>query len=151
MSKTKFKRYVKSKISNAVFKFLKAEKDELSKIKNIEYKKFKLKRYLKSKYFSNFEVETLSKLRSRNIDVKANFKKKYTFNNVEKLECSLGCSEIEDQQHLLHCKPLLDKLKDKKTNVTYNDIFSNPKKQKLVTERFISLLDIRNQLLQKQS
>ena len=120
-------------------------------IKNIQYKKFQIGRYLKSNLFTNYEVQTLSKLRSRNIDVKANFKTKYTFDNVEKLECSLGCPEVEDQQHILKCKPLIDVLKDNSTNISYDDIFSTVKKQKLVTQRYISLLDLRSQLLENQN
>ena len=89
----------------------------------------------------------LNKLRSRNIDVKANFKKKFTFDNVEKLECSLGCSEIEDQEHLLSCKPLLNELRGTGTHVSYKDLFSNIRKQKVAIEHFISLLDARNKLL----
>ena len=149
MSKSKFKKYVKSKISNAVFQFLLTEKEELSKIKTIQYKKFKLQKYFKSNLFSNYEVQILSKLRSRNINVKANFKKQYTFNNIEKLECSLGCQEIETQQHLLTCKPLLNELKDLRSNVSYNDIFSTIKKQKSVVVQYIRLLDARNQLLEE--
>ena len=151
MSKNKYKKYVKSKISNAVFRYLLSEKEELSKIKNLQYKKLHMREYLKSNLFTNYEVQTLSKLRSRNIDVKANFKTKYTFDNVEKLECSLGCPEVEDQQHILKCKPLIDELKDISTNVSYNDIFSTVRKQKQVTQRFISLLDIRSQLLENQN
>ena len=109
-----------------------------------------MQKYLKSNLFSNYQVEILSKLRSRNIDVKSNLKRKYTFNNVEKLECSLGCQVDEDQQHILKCKPLIEKLNEN-SNVSYNDIFSTVKKQKLATERFISLLDIRSQLLHKET
>ena len=109
-----------------------------------------MQKYLRSNLFSNYQVEILSKLRSRNIDVKSNFKRKYTFNNVEKLERSLGCQVDEDQQHILKCKPLIEKLNEN-SNVSYNDIFSTVKKQKLATERFISLLDIRSQLLHKET
>ena len=52
------------------------------KVKNIIYKKFTIQKYLMSNYFSNFEVEILNKLRSRNINVKSNFKTKFTRNNI---------------------------------------------------------------------
>ena len=113
-----------------------------------------MQKYLNSELFSNHQVEVLNKLRSRNIDVKSNFKTKYTFNNVEYLECKMdGCYEVEDQKHLLTCKPLLKKL-DKKyhnTKITYNDIFSNVKKQKRVTDFYILLLDTRSSLLKNQN
>ena len=79
----------------------------------------------------------LSKFRSRNIDVKSNFKKKFTFNNIENLQCSLeNCYEEENQEHILKCKTLLEKLdtetKSKIDDIKYQDIFSNTKKQKKV-------------------
>ena len=79
----------------------------------------------------------------------SNFKKKYTINNVEKLECSLGCPEIENQQHILACKPLLSELKDTQSNISYNDIFSNTKKQNAAVKHYVRLLVIRNELLQE--
>ena len=140
------------KIRNAAFEYLKNELDTKEKVKNIVYKKFKLQNYLKSHTFSNYEVEILSKLRSRNIDVKSNFKTKFTKNNMN-LECSLeNCFEIENQEHLLKCKPLLDKL-DKKfdlSNISYQHIFANTKKQKRITEVIVALLDIRNSIMKEQ-
>ena len=77
------------------------EKEEKSKIKNIQYNKFKVQPYLTSNLFSNYEVEVLSKLRSRNIDVKSNFKTKYKINNVLDLKCPLfNCYDTDDQQIL---------------------------------------------------
>ena len=149
------KKFIKNKIRQAAFNFLLDEKSSKSKIMNIEYKKFKLQKYITSNKFSNHEVEVLSKFRSRNIDVKSNFKKKYTFNNIEYLQCSLNnCLAEETQEHLLQCQPLIDKLDTKTSqsikNVKYQDIFSNTKKQKKVIEVLIRLLDIRNSLIEKQ-
>ena len=104
-----------------------------------------------SNLFSNYEVEILSKFRSRNIDVKANFKNMYTNNNVANLECSLNnCFEEEDQEHLLKCKPIIDKLDPKSiSNVKYQDLFSNCKKQKKVIKVLVKILDIRKSILEQ--
>ena len=129
------------------------EKNKKSKVKHIIYKKFRLQKYITSKLFTNHEVEILNKLRSRNIDVKSNFKTKFTKNNVMNLQCSIpNCSDIEDQQHLLKCKPIVEKLNKKYPidNISYDDIFSTVKKQKKVTEVMEALLDIRNSILDKQ-
>ena len=131
------KKFIKNKIRQAGFKYLIDEKNTKSKIKDIKYKKFKLQTYINSNIFSNYEVEMLSKFRSRNIDVKSNFKKKFTFNNIENLQCSLeNCYEEENQEHILKCKTLLEKLdtetKSKIDDIKYQDIFSNTKKQKKV-------------------
>ena len=153
MSKNKFKKYVKTKIINTAFKFLLSRKEELKKIKTIQYKKFKLQKYLKSNFFFDYHVEILSKLRSRNIDVKSNYKTKFTKNNVENLECSIvGCFDIEDQQHLLKCKPILQRFHKMQNfkNVSYEDIFSNVQKQKKITDLYINLLDTRKKILEEQ-
>ena len=62
-----------------------------------------------------------------------------------------NCYEIEDQQHLLKCKPILRKLTKKSAliDIKYNDLFSNTKKQKKVVDLFIELLDIRNTILEE--
>ena len=126
-------------------KYLVSEKNEQSKIKSIEYKKLELQKYLKSSLFSNTEVEVLSKLRSRNLDLKSNFKNKYTFNGIANLQCSIaGCSEIEDQPHLMKCTKILNELDTNYVlyNLSYDDIFSDDeRKQKRVT---IILITYRN-------
>ena len=82
---------------------------------------------------------------SRNTPVKGNFKNMQTDNM-----CSLGCPEIETQQHLLGCLPIL-----KKTNLTsvvksvnYGDLFGSLKTQKIAVTVFKDLLKIRNELLE---
>ena len=145
MSKKKFKKYVNI--------FLLSRKEKLKKIETLQYKKFKLQKYLKSKFFFDYHVEVLSKLRSRNIDVKSNYKTKFTKHNVENLECSIvGCFDTEDQQHLLKCKPILQRFHriQNLKNVSYKDIFSSVQKQKKITDLYINLLDIRKKILEEQ-
>ena len=100
--------------------------------------------------FSNYEVEMLFRLRSRNIDVKSNFKTKYEKESNSNLQCRMNnCNDIEDQQHLINCTPILDKLSKKfdLENISYNDLFGNTKKQKKVVQLFIALLDARSSIL----
>ena len=57
--------------------------------------------------FSSEEVKKLAALRSHTTrGIKKNFSSWYRPN----LACVLGCSDEDDQPHLLHCKPLLAKL-----------------------------------------
>ena len=108
---------------------------------------------IKSNLFNNNEVEMLFKLRSRNLDFKSNFKTKFTFNNVEKLECPLrGCTEIDEQQHILKCKLIIDKLENPHllSKFKYDNIFSDERKQSRITKLFIVLMEIRTDLLNKQ-
>ena len=88
MSKHKMKKFVKSKIEKAAFKYLLSEQEGKSKVKDIKYNQFKLQKYLTSNLFSNYEVEILNKLRSRNINLKSNFKTKFTKDNIMNLQCS---------------------------------------------------------------
>ena len=48
MNKNMFKKYIKNKIRDAAFKYLKNEQEQKSKVKNIKYTKFKIQKYLKS-------------------------------------------------------------------------------------------------------
>ena len=103
--------------------------------------------------FSNYEVEMLFRLRSRNIDVKSNFKSKYEQNDSQNLQSRMdNCFDIENQPHILNCKPLLTKLSKSidRQNISYNDLFAKTKKQKKVVELFIALLDTRNLILEKK-
>ena len=112
-----------------------------------------MQKYLTSNLFSNYEVELLFKLRSRMLDVKSNFKSKFTYNNVMNLQCSIvNCYDEESQQHLLFCKPLIEKLHKnyKISNTTYRKIFSKITDQKEVILIYADLIDIRNQILTKQ-
>ena len=106
-----------------------------------------------SSLVSNKEVEILRKLRSRNIDVKSNFKNQFTDkNNIMHLECSMdGCNETEDQEHLLSCIALINRLGYKpKKNVKFTDIFSNNRKEKKIVHEFAALLEIKSAILEAQ-
>ena len=123
-------------------------------MKNINYEELKCQGYFTSKLFTNREVELLCRLRSRNIDVKSNFKTKFTqSNNAENLKCVLkNCAEMETQKHLTLCKPILDIFNEKydKSGIEYEDIFSKSLiKQRNVTKLFKILLEIRTSLIDK--
>ena len=145
MSKKEFKKWVKVRIQKAAFEFLLNEKEKQSKIKNISYKKFEMQKYLKSKLFSNEEIELLNKLRAKMIDVKVNFSSMYKNN----LKCSIdGCLLDESQEHLIQtCQPLLDQLNLKNHNIKYQDLFGSTKKQIKATQLFAELLEIRSDIL----
>ena len=78
MSKNKFKKFVKLKIHN---------------IKNTNCKTI-----WNQIYSQISKLKSFFRLRSQNIEVKANFKSKYKVNNVINLQCRMdNCYEIEDQ------------------------------------------------------
>ena len=147
MNKKQFKKWVKNKVKKAAFEYLikQKESDKNKKIQNIKYKNLKLQNYLKSQLFSNYEIETLFKLRSKTIELKSNFKSKYS--NL--LLCSVkGCFEEESQEHIfLSCQPLSENLKSKE-KIPYKNIFSNTKNQNKAVKFFINLMKIRSTLLE---
>ena len=100
-----------------------------SKVMNIKYSKLATQKYIKSNKFTNQEAYLLSRLRSINIAVKVNFSVMYP-----DTMCSLGCLETESQQHLLECKPLVEKsnLKSLIGSMQYSDIFG-PVKRQIIT------------------
>ena len=115
----------------------------------------KIQPYLTSKMFNNNEVELLSKLRSKNIDVKCYFKTKFSpNNNLDKLKCSMkNCNELETQEHLIQCIPILTVLNEKydKSGIRYDDIYSKHiKKQRSVTKLYKILIELRTKLLLKE-
>ena len=98
-----------------------------------------------SHLFTNEEVFLLHRLRSRNVNLKVNFKSKYKYSD---LECVLGCEEEESQQHLMNCKYILEKLpSSSQTEVQYEDLFGSVSQQKTFITFYSKLLDIRQQLL----
>ena len=146
-----YKKMIKKRIKVAAFNFLKSRQSKHSKVKDIQYSSLEIQKYMTCPTFSNEEVNMLHGLRSRSTECKANYKQKYIHTNIL---CSLCEEEDEDQQHLLKCKVLLNKLRT--TEVTeggleYEDIFSkNVKKQKVITALYITLFKIRKDLLENQ-
>ena len=141
-----YKKFIKKKIQEAAFNYLEAEKSSRSKVMNIKYKKLATQKYIKSNQFTNQEVYLLSRLRSRNIAVKDNFSGMYP-----DTLCSLGCLETESQQHLLECKPLVEKsnLKSVIGSMQYSDIFGPEKRQKIAVLVYSELLKVREEILNK--
>ena len=118
-----------------------------SKIKDIEYKKFETQGYMNSPLFTNDEVNLLYKIRSRALNCKVNFKNRY---KKDDLLCILCYKEQDTQQHILVCKALQNKLESNDMvdyKITYEDIYSNPQKQKVITRIFAKLLVIRENMM----
>ena len=103
---------------------------------------------MKSPLFNDEEVKTLHALRCISVNVMANLKNKYGSD----LLCPL-CPKNEDNQlHILECPELTKRLKNSEfhdNKCTYQDLFANHKLQKPITHLFVMLINIRNNLLDK--
>ena len=150
-----YRKLVKTKVSEAAFKYLKNVQKTHSKAKDIEYQRFEVQPYLKSNLFSNEESCLLFALRSRTAEsFKSNFRHLYG----GKVDCNLQCWDQDEippedsQQHLLCCpKVKVDSSNITCNIITYEDIFGNVKRQKEAITLFTHLLEIKNKEINKQS
>ena len=98
--KTLQKMYTRKKekclINKAAFKYFMELKGHHKKLDNIHYEHFKIQPYLVSKTFNINERQLLYSLRSNCHKSKYNFKKMHRNQTL----CSLGCPDIEDQEHI---------------------------------------------------
>ena len=89
MSKTKFKKLVKERISDAAFIYLLDRKQKHSKMNKISYQKFELSNYLSSPLFNTESRALLLALRKRTVSgVRGDFPGLYQ----DRL-CPVGCGD----------------------------------------------------------
>ena len=146
MSKEALKTEVKKMAYAAAFKYLTNKQQQHSKVHGVKYKKLQTQAYILSPLFKNTEVNLLHALRSRMINVKANFSSKYRLS----LLCPVCESAVDEQQHILECDDMISQLKSDEIAVEkseYKDLFENEQKQKRITNLFERLLKIRNSLV----
>ena len=145
-SKNALKEEIKEKMAKAAFEYLENKKKQHSKVKNIIYTKLQTEPYITSPIFKNTEVNLLHALRSRMVNVKANFPSKYQ----NDLNCPLCETNVDDQSHILDCTELTNRLNTSEISLrknVYEDIFSDVQKQKEVTALYERLLEIRKSLV----
>ena len=148
MSKSKFKRIVDKKVKIFAFETLKAKASSHSKslkilsgIQNLSC--LKRKDYLRENTLSRDDGQLLFKLRSKMLDVKANFSNLYE-NDLICRTCKLPDS-IEDEEHLLVCAQLKSEVED--SEVKFEFVFQNLGNQVKAVKAFKSLLRKREVLL----
>ena len=144
MSKEEFGKKVRIAVSKAAFKFLRAEKQKRSKVREVKHDNLEMQNYLTPTGLSLKQAKLLFQLRSRMLDVRTNFKNKYN-----DLLCPVCKEKPDTQQHVLECSALLQNtnfITD--STVLYSDIFdSDVQKLKSVTQLFDNLWKKRNKLL----
>ena len=150
MNTSLYKQFIKKRIKASAFTQLSESQQKHSKVRHIEYEALKTQTYMTSPIFSNEEVNLLHALRSRMTDCKVNFRQKYASSS---LVCNLCAVSDEDQQHILNCKVLTEKVKSAeiiKEKVKYAHLFSSDVyKQKAITVVYEELFQIRKNLSEK--
>ena len=142
MKKTKFKNGLKKKLKENATSFLYKYKEKHTKTKHLN--NYKFQSYLSSDKLTTNEKKLLFSLRTRSIDVKRNYKKKFKFN----MSCSLckDDSQEETEMHLQKCSKIIAKVNT--AHAKYEDIFSEDiEKQIKITKIFGQVMKVRKILL----
>ena len=111
---------------------------------DLNFDKLGMQKYFKSKELNANETKTIFKFRTRMSDVKVNFSSQYV-----NLNCSLGCDELDSQEHLIICDKIAVNLKNDNSN--YKDLFSNDiQKLKSIAKKLSSALEAKIKILESQ-
>ena len=144
MKKSKFKNLVKNQVEVKALIFLNQLKSEHSKVRKLDYKMIKMRKYLmpNNEDVTNEEKQLLFKLRCRLTETKTNFKGLY--NNYM---CDLCDQEEETQEHLFRCTEILKRKVEIERN-DYEKIFNGTiHDQILMTRIFRENMKIRDEIL----
>jgi hypothetical protein len=136
--KNVYKAKINKLIEKAAFEYMIKIKEGLTKLNKVKYNSLSLQGYLKSKLFSNKEINLLYALRARVHPAKTNFRKMY----VQNLKCSWGCQADEDQKHIFSQCKVLDA-----SYTNYENIFLSEKCQKEAIISFMQVEEKRKQLI----
>ena len=138
---------MRKKISEVAFNYLNSLKSSHSKVQHIKYKSLEKQSYISNNSnFSIKETQLLFKLRTRMLNVKANFRNQ--FNNMD-ISCNLCDSGQEESQfHLLECQTIIDNCPElyDDVSVEYDDMFRKSSKQLKLVKLFQIILDTREKL-----
>ena len=134
-------------MTDAAFNFLKSLQLNHSKMRNVQYGRFEMSKYLCSPMFNKNSRCLLLALRTRTLrGIRSDFPGLY-----KDRTCPLGCGEQDTIPNILTCSVLNQYHKSNIVthgNIKYADIFSNDiQKQREVTELYENLLEIRNRLV----
>ena len=100
--------------------------------------------YLTSNELNTDDKQLLFHFRTRTFNCKSNYKTQYGSD----LSCFI-CKEVEDQQHMLSCKTLVEDIELGDTK--YEDLFGPTEKQIKITKTLKRIISKRNILMKKSS
>jgi hypothetical protein len=131
---------------NSALQYLNEVKAKHSKVLHLDHNRWETQAYLKPNNMSILEAKFIFLVRTRMLDVKANFKNKYR-NNVK---CA-NCDEEETQAHLLFCSKLVAGSSIVKEPPKYENVFSSNIEDILPVTRLMSQnFKLRNKLMSQE-
>ena len=90
LKKRKFKAILRKKVNEAAFDYLNKLKIKHSKVNQIHYSSLKKQSYINDSNFSINDIKLLFKLRTRMLNVKANFRNQFNEINLTCDFCNSG-------------------------------------------------------------
>ena len=150
MSKEEFKKKVSSAVQKAGFWFLSSEKLKMSKVMSVQHESLSLQEYFHPSFLNIQEAKMLFRIRSRMVDVKMNFKNKYT-DTLCPVCKTVGIND--SQEHVLECPQLFKKQNILvNSDILYSHLFGSELKKKTTALRmFIVLWDERKEMLKLEN
>ena len=94
-------------------------KEKHSKMNNISTTKLECNSYLTDKRLTPDEVKLIFSLRTRSYFVKKNYRNKFQ----NDLLCFLCRTDVDENEHLLKCRVLQNKISEVNSDATYMDLF----------------------------
>jgi hypothetical protein len=148
MSKWKFKRLVKNRVTSSALMYLNNIANTHSKSLPLTKNELKCEEYINDRRFTVDEIQLLFQLRTRMYPVKENMKNKYK-NDLSCEFCKLGNS---NQQHQLKCAVLVKFVPElANRNIKYSHIFGPVNDQLAIVKIFSKITKQREILLEALS
>ena len=132
MKKEELQKIVKTACEKSALKYLNQVKSKHTKVMHIEHKSWDKQPYLQPKNLSIAEAKFIFLVRTRMLDLKCNFKNKYSDKNCP------NCTQEDTQSHLLQCEKLVDASGITIELPNYEDIFASNLQQVLSVSRILN-------------
>ena len=114
------RKFVKKQIQEKCLIYLNKQKEKHTKVMHVVHTELKMQEFLHPNSVQNIQLSKfLFSARSRMLDFRINFRKKYS-----DLKCPLGCDELDSQQHGLVCDKIVTNALDLQGLPEYEDFFS---------------------------
>ena len=114
------RKFVKKQIKEKCLMYLNKQKEKHTKVMHIVHTELKMQNFLHPNHAQNIHLSKfLFSARSRMLDFRINFRKKYS-----DVKCPLGCDELDSQQHGLICDKIVTNVLDSQDLAVYEDLFS---------------------------
>ena len=132
MKKEDLQEQIKQACAKSALKYLNKVKSKHTKVLHIPHNTWGMQSYLKPNQITISEAKFIFSVRTRMLDVKENFKKKYSDSKCP------NCTEQDTQSHLLFCEKLIGASSIVQEAPNYSNIFGEDLDEILKVTRIMS-------------